>query len=130
MTDEDVAADYRTGPPDRRYIAPSPRETNWPAVFATLITMVIAMLGYNASILNDIKRDFRATNDKQIADSATYNAEKTQFRRELDANRNDIDTVIIAFQTTFNRRLAILEVKNGIDPPKQPPPQPRQLEGD
>lgn len=126
---EDDAVDYRVGPPDRRYYPPPVRETNWPAIFATLVTILIAMAGYNASILNDIKRDFRATSDKQIADSATYAAEKAQIRRELDANRNDIDTVIKAFQTAFNRRLAVLEVKNGIDPPRQPP-QPQQPQGD
>lgn len=129
MPEADEAPDYRVGPPDRRYYPPPPREMNWPAIFATLVTILIAMAGYHASLLNDIKRDFRETKEKQIADSATYASEKAQIRRELDANRNDIDTVIKAFQYTFNRRLSVVEVKNGIDPPKQAP-QPQPLQGD
>lgn len=126
---EDETLDYRAGPPDRRYYPPAPRDTNWPAVFAALVTIVIALLGYSTTILNDIKRDVRATSDRQIHDSATYESERAIIRRDIDEAKNKIDTVITAFQYTFNNRLSVVELKNGIQPPKKPQ-QPNQLQGD
>ena len=131
---ETDADDRREGPPDRRYYPqPAPqKETNWPAIFAALITIMIALLGYSTSILSDIKRDVRSTSDRQIADSATYASEKAILRRDLDDARNKIDTVILAFQYNVNGRLNFLEAKTGHKAPKETlqPPAPPQLQGD
>lgn len=121
--------DRREGPQDRRY---HPRETNWPAVFATLVTVMIALLGYSTTILNDIKQEVRATSDRQIADSATYAVEKATLRRDLDEARNRIDTVVLAFQYNVQGRLNYLEAMTGHKAPKESlrPPQQPQLQGD
>lgn len=127
----DEAPDYRVGPPDRRYSAP-PRETNWPAIFAALITLLIALVGYSASILSDIKRDVKSVSDRQIADSSTYTAERAQIRRDIDEAKNRIDTVVLAFQYNVNGRLNYLEYKTGFKAPPESlrPPSAPNLQGE
>ncbi len=132
MPEPDVETDYRTGPPDRRYYPPQPRETNWPAVFATLVTLLICLLGYATTILSDIKAEVRKTSDQQIRDSTAYSTERDEIKRRITTAENKIDTVVMAFQYNVNGRLSYLESKTGFKASKeslQPPAQPT-LQGD
>lgn len=100
----------------------------WQILFTLLVTVLIALVSFATSVLNDIKRDVRATSDRQIEDRASY----ANLARDLDKANNKIDTVVLAFQYNVNGRLNYLEAKTGYKAPKemlQPPQQPL-LQGD
>lgn len=129
--EESYAAERRTGSGDRRhteYTNGNGRPNIWQVLFSVLVTVLIAIVSFAVSILNDIKRDVRATSDRQIEDRASY----ANLARDLERANNRIDTVVLAFQYNVNGRLNYLEAKTGHKAPKetlQPPQQPL-MQGD
>ena len=124
---EEGDGDRRSGRGDRRRDAGQSVNV-WQIIFSVMVTVLIGLVSFAVSVLTDIKRDVRATSDRQIEDRASY----ANLARDLEKANNKIDTVVLAFQYNVNGRLNYLEAKTGYKAPKEilQPPQAPLLQGD
>lgn len=108
--------DRRSGQADRRTHADTNgRSAPWPAIFAALVSIMLALLSVAVIQLSDIKRSVQETRDMAIIQRATQET----MRRDIDKIENRVDTIEKAYQYNLNSRLSYIEAKTGIKKPSQ-----------
>jgi len=115
MPDRYEGEERRAGSDRRAEHRNGDRVAPWPAIFAALVTIMVALLSIAVIQLSDIKRSVQETRDMALIQRTTQET----MRRDIDKIENRVDTIEKAYQYNLNSRLSYVEAKTGIKKPKE-----------